>query len=397
MKILIWQTLIVFLELLIKYKIDEIYNLAAQSFVKSSFQTPISTANITGLGVLRFLEVIRNSAKKIKFYQASSSEMIGNTKSLLQNENAIFNPKSPYAVAKIFGHYIVKNYRESYNIYACSGILFNHESPLRGEEFVTRKITKALSEIKMGSKKCLELGNLYAKRDWGYAKDYVEAMWLMLQQKNADDYVIGTGKSHSIKQFINQVCKNLDLKIKWVGKKEKERAINILNSKTIIRINKKYYRPSEVNFLKADFNKAKKIGMAFGLRPLSQINYSVNEISYLKATGDSILNNYKGDGGLNQLFFGVGKTWKNISFGFNTGVNFGRKNIETRKSFLYNTDSTHYYQSLSSTNTIYSGLFLNLGIQGEFAIKTVAGKISTDKTEYSISYGATYNLNQKFM
>ena len=184
--------------------------------------------------------------------------MIGNTKSLLQNENAIFNPKSPYAVAKIFGHYIVKNYRESYNMYACSGILFNHESPLRGEEFVTRKITKALSEIKMGSKKCLELGNLYAKRDWGYAKDYVEAMWLMLQQKKADDYVIGTGKSHSIKQFINQVCKNLDLKIKWVGKKENERAINILNSKTIIRINKKYYRPSEVNFLKADFNKAKK-------------------------------------------------------------------------------------------------------------------------------------------
>ena len=241
-----------------KYKIDEIYNLAAQSFVKSSFQTPISTANVTGLGVLRFLEVIRNSAKKIKFYQASSSEMIGNTKSLLQNENAIFNPKSPYAVAKIFGHYIVKNYRESYNMYACSGILFNHESPLRGEEFVTRKITKALSEIKMGSKKCLELGNLYAKRDWGYAKDYVEVMWLMLQQKKADDYVIGTGKSHSIKQFINQVCKNLDLKIKWVGKKENERAINILNSKTIIRINKKYYRPSEVNFLKADFNNAKK-------------------------------------------------------------------------------------------------------------------------------------------
>ena len=142
-------------------------------------------------------------------------------------------------------------------------------------------------------------------------------------------------------------------------------------------------------------NKAKKIGMAFGLRPLSQINYSINEISYLKATGDSILNNYKGDGGLNQLFFGVGKTWKNISFGFNTGVNFGRKNIETRKSFLYNTDSTHYYQSLSSTNTIYSGLFFNTGIQGEFAIKTVAGKIPSDKTEYSISYGATYNLNQK--
>jgi hypothetical protein len=142
-------------------------------------------------------------------------------------------------------------------------------------------------------------------------------------------------------------------------------------------------------------NKAKKIGMAFGLRPISQINYSVNEISYLKASGDSILNNYKGDGGLNQLFFGVGKTWKNISVGFNTGANFGRKNIETRKSFLYNTDSTHYYQSLSSTNTIYSGLFLNMGIQGEFTIKSVAGKISTDKTEYSISYGATYNLNQK--
>lgn len=242
-----------------KYKFDEIYNLAAQSFVKSSFETPISTANITGLGVLRFLEVIKSTRKKIKFYQASSSEMIGNTVSKVQNEKAIFNPGSPYAVAKIFGYQIVKNYRESYGMFACSGILFNHESPLRGEEFVTRKIIKGLVEIKLNKRSFLELGNLDAKRDWGYAKDYVEAMWLMLQNKKADDYVIATGSSYSVRDFVNEACRYLNFSIQWKGKKEKEVAINLVTGKEIIKINPKFYRPTEVNFLKGDYKKAKKI------------------------------------------------------------------------------------------------------------------------------------------
>ena len=242
-----------------KYHFDEIYNLAAQSFVKASFQTPMSTANVTGLGVLRFLEVIRTKKLKTKFYQASSSEMIGNTISKSQNEQAIFNPCSPYAVSKVFGYHIVKNYRDSYKIFACSGILFNHESPLRGEEFVTRKITKGIVEIKYGLRKFLELGNLDAKRDWGYAKDYVKCMWLMLQQKKADDYVIATGKSFSVKQFVEETCYNLGIKIKWFNKGRNEKAININTGKVIIKINPDFYRPSEVNFLKGDFTKAKKI------------------------------------------------------------------------------------------------------------------------------------------
>lgn len=245
--------------LLEKYKINEIYNLGAQSFVKSSFQTPISTVNVTGLGVLRFLEVIRTKKINVKFYQASSSEMFGNTISKKQNEKAIFDPCSPYAIAKLFGHHVVKNYRNSYNIFACSGILFNHESPLRGEEFVTRKICKGLTEIKFGLKKTLELGNLDAKRDWGYAKDYVECMWLIMQQKKADDYVIGTGKSYSVRDFIKEVCANLKIKIKCIGKGEKEKIINLENGKIIIKINPKFYRPEEVNYLKCDYTKAKKI------------------------------------------------------------------------------------------------------------------------------------------
>ena len=184
--------------LLKKYKFNEIYNLAAQSFVKTSFTTPISTSEVTGLGTLRILEMIRCLLPNCKFYQASSSEMYGNTTTQSQNENTSFNPRSPYAISKVFAHYATKNYRESHNIYACSGILFNHESPLRGEEFVTRKIVKNLCEIKIKKRKYLELGNLYAKRDWGYAKDYVEAMWKMMQKRKADDYVIATNKTFSI-------------------------------------------------------------------------------------------------------------------------------------------------------------------------------------------------------
>ena len=193
--------------LLKKYKFDEIYNLAAQSFVKSSFSSPINTSNTTGLGVLRMLEAIREISPKTKFYQASSSEMFGDVLEKKQSETTPFNPRSPYGVSKLFGHFITKNYRESYNIFAVSGILFNHESPLRGEEFVTRKITKGLIKILQGDLKYLELGNLYSKRDWGYAKEYVVAMWKMLQQKKPQDYVISTGEAYTIKQFINEAIK----------------------------------------------------------------------------------------------------------------------------------------------------------------------------------------------
>ena len=241
-----------------KFKFNEVYNLAAQSFVKSSFETPISTSDVTGLGALRILEVIRITNKKIKFYQASSSEMIGNTFSKIQNEKAILNPRSPYAIAKVFAHNITKNYRDSYNMFACSGILFNHESPLRGEEFVTRKISKGLCEIKLNKKKLLELGNLDSKRDWGFAGDYVEGMWKMLQYKKPDDYVLATNKAYSVRDFINLSCDILKIKIKWIGKGKKEKAIDLSTKKIIIKINSKYYRPSEVHFLKGDYNKAKK-------------------------------------------------------------------------------------------------------------------------------------------
>lgn len=245
--------------LLKKYKFDEIYNLAAQSFVKTSFNSPISTSNITGLGVLRLLETLKEVNPKVKFYQASSSEMFGKVLEKKQSEETPFNPRSPYAVAKVFGHYITKNYRESYNLFAVSGILFNHESPLRGEEFVTRKITKGFVSIIKGDLKYLELGNIYAKRDWGYAKEYVEAMWKMLQCKQPKDYVISTGKTHSIKEFINETIKLLNINAFWVGKGFNERLVEKKNNKTLIKINPKYFRPSEVDVLIGNSNNAKKI------------------------------------------------------------------------------------------------------------------------------------------
>ena len=241
-----------------KYKIDEVYNLAAQSFVATSFNSPLNTSNITGLGVLRILETIKSVNKKIKFYQASSSEMFGKIIESKQNEKTPLNPQSPYAISKVFGHYITDNYRKSYNIFAVSGILFNHESPLRGEEFVTRKIVLGLVKILNGDLKNIELGNIYAKRDWGYAKEYVEAMWKMLQQKKPDDYVISTGNSYTIKEFINLTTKYLNLETKWVGKGIKEKLINKKNNKILIKINPKYFRPAEVNFLNGDCSKAKK-------------------------------------------------------------------------------------------------------------------------------------------
>ena len=241
-----------------KYKIDEVYNLAAQSFVHSSFKNPIETSNTNSIGVLNFLEIIRNQKRKIKFYQASTSEMFGKHGKKKQNENTLFHPRSPYATSKTFAHYTVQNYRESYDIYAVSGILFNHESPLRGEEFITRKITLGLAKIFLNKQKILKIGNIYSRRDWGFAEDYVEAMWKMMQTKKPSDYVIATGKNYSVKQFINQCITVMKLKTRWVGKDLNEKLIDKKSKKILISIDKKYFRPAEVENLKGDFSKAKK-------------------------------------------------------------------------------------------------------------------------------------------
>ena len=242
-----------------KYKPDEIYNLAAQSFVAASFEMPIMTSDVTGVGVSRILEVIRQVNPDIKFYQASSSEMFGKVAESPQNEETPFYPRSPYGIAKLFGHWMTINYKEAYNIFACSGILFNHESPLRGEQFVTRKITIGLSKIKLGLQDYLELGNLDSKRDWGYAEDYVEAMFLMLQHHKPDNYVISTGKTYSVKDFISTACDKLNIDITWEGKGLNEVAIDKKSNKIIIKINPKYYRPTEVDLLLGDSRKAEKI------------------------------------------------------------------------------------------------------------------------------------------
>jgi len=246
--------------LISKIKPDEIYNLAAQSHVGVSFQIPEYTANVDGLGALRILEAIKSldSVKKIKFYQAGTSEMFGKTDGGFQNEKTRFYPRSPYAAAKLYAHWITINYRESYNLFACNGILFNHESPVRGETFVTKKIISGLCKIKKKKLKTLHLGNLYSKRDWGHARDYVEAMWKMLQQKKPEDFVIATGKQHTVKQFINLVCKELEIKIKWKGKGLKEKAYDD-RGQVIIKIDKSYFRPTEVDSLLGDSSKARRI------------------------------------------------------------------------------------------------------------------------------------------
>jgi GDPmannose 4,6-dehydratase len=238
-------------------KPDEIYNLAAQSHVGVSFEVPEYTANVDGLGTLRILDSIKilNLEKKIKFYQAGTSEMFGSS-TPPQNEKTKFYPRSPYGVAKLYAHWITVNYREAYNIFACNGILFNHESPIRGETFVTKKIVTALCKIVQTGSGNLYLGNLYAKRDWGHAKDYVVAMWKMLQQKKPKDYVISSGKQYSVKYFIYLVSKELGIKIIWKGKGVNEKGY--LNNKAIISIDKKYFRPSEVNSLLGDSSKARK-------------------------------------------------------------------------------------------------------------------------------------------
>ena len=239
-------------------KPDEIYNLAAQSHVAVSFQMPDYTSNTNALGCLRILEAIKSSKlnKKIKFYQAGTSEMFGKVLETPQTEKTPFYPRSPYGVAKLFAHWITINYRESYNIFACNGILFNHESPRRGETFVTRKITIGLTRIKMGLQKKILIGNVDARRDWGHAKDYVEAQWLILQQKKPDDYVIATGKNYSVKDFINMCAKVLSMKISWKGKGIKSKAYDEKGN-CIIQSNKKYFRPSEVDRLLGNAKKAK--------------------------------------------------------------------------------------------------------------------------------------------
>ena len=237
---------------------EEIYNLAAQSHVAVSFEEPEYTANSDALGALRILEAIRilKLEKKVKFYQASTSELYGSVLETPQTEKTPFYPRSPYGVAKLYAYWITINYREAYGIYACNGILFNHESPVRGETFVTRKITRALARIKLGLQKDLYIGNLNALRDWGHAKDFVEAQWLMLQQQNPDDFVIATGKQYSVRDFINEVCKNLDMKIEWRGKDLSE--AGYLDGKDIIKVDKRYFRPTEVKSLLGDASKAKK-------------------------------------------------------------------------------------------------------------------------------------------
>ena len=239
---------------------DEIYNLAAQSHVAVSFDLPEYTANTDALGTLRILEAIKNNSnkKKIKFYQAGTSELFGISNTKFQNEKTNFYPRSPYGAAKLYAHWITVNYREAYNLFACNGILFNHESPLRGETFVTQKIVNGLVDIKLGLQKKLYLGNLYAKRDWGHASDFVKAMWLMLQQKKPDDYIIATGKQVSVKEFVNKTAKKLGMKLKWKGKGINEKALNT-RGEVIIECNKKYFRPTEVKSLLGDAKKAKKV------------------------------------------------------------------------------------------------------------------------------------------
>ena len=237
---------------------NEIYNLAAQSHVAVSFEVPEYTSNSDAIGPLRILEIIKNLNKKIKFYQAGTSEMFGKVQEVPQSEKTPFYPRSPYGVAKLYAHWITKNYREAYGLFASNGILFNHESPLRGETFVTKKIVKALVKIKYKKQKKLFIGNLYSKRDWGHAEDYVIAMWKILQQKKPDDFVVATGKNYTIKEFINIVSKKLDLKIKWIGKGMNEKAINN-NGEIIIECKKKYFRPLEVDTLLGNSAKARKI------------------------------------------------------------------------------------------------------------------------------------------
>lgn len=245
------------IRLLQRVEPDEVYNLAAQSFVGVSFDQPSTTSQITGIGVLNLLEAIRIVNPKIRFYQASTSEMFGKVQEIPQRETTPFWPRSPYGVAKLYGHWMTINYRESYGIFSSSGILFNHESPLRGLEFVTRKITDSVAKIKQGKLDCLELGNLDAKRDWGFAKDYVEGMWRILQADEPDTYVLATNRTETVRDFVSMAFKAAGIELRFVGSDENEVAVDIESNKTLVRISSKFYRPAEVDLLIGDPSKAK--------------------------------------------------------------------------------------------------------------------------------------------
>jgi GDPmannose 4,6-dehydratase len=243
---------------------QEIYNLGAQSHVKVSFDTPEYTADVTGLGAIRLLEAIREQALRPRIYQASSSEIYGKAAEVPQTEKTAFHPRSPYAVAKVFAYWSMVNYREAYGLFAVNGILFNHESPRRGETFVSRKITRAVARIRHGLQECLYLGNLEARRDWGYAKDYVEAMWLMVQQPEPDDYVIATGKTHSVREFCERSFRRAGFELEWTGSGFGEKGVDPKTGRTLVLIDPRYLRPSEVERLEGDATKARK---AFGWKP----------------------------------------------------------------------------------------------------------------------------------
>jgi len=245
--------------LLEKIHPNEIYNLAAQSHVKVSFEIPEYTAEVDAVGTLRFLDAIRETGLKTKFYQASTSELYGKIQEMPQNENTPFYPRSPYGVAKIYGYWIVVNYREAYGLFACNGILFNHESPRRGETFVTRKIPRAASRIKCDLQDKLYIGNLNAKRDWGYAPEFCDGMWRMLQLDKPEDFVLATGETHTVREFAEIAFKEIDIIIEWSGEGEHEKGIDKVSGKTIIEVDKNYFRPTEVDLLIGDASKAKKI------------------------------------------------------------------------------------------------------------------------------------------
>jgi len=263
--------------ILSKVQPDEIYNLAAQSHVKVSFDMPEYTADVDGVGTLRVLDAIMSTGltKKVKFYQASSSELYGGVYKEPTNESTPFHPRSPYAVAKQYAYWITVNYREAYGIHASNGILFNHESPRRGPTFVTRKITRAVARIHLGKEKCLYLGNLNAFRDWGHAKDYVHAMWQMLQQPQPDDYVIASHETHSVREFCEKAFKRVGITVKWEGEGEQEVGINTANNEVIVRVDPRYFRPTEVEHLLGDPTKAKK---TFGWVPEYSFEMLVNEM-----------------------------------------------------------------------------------------------------------------------
>lgn len=246
------------LRILGKYQPDEIYNLGAMSHVQISFETPEYTADVDGVGVLRLIESMRTLGldQTSKLYQASTSELFGSTPIIPQNEETPFHPRSPYGVAKLYAYWIIKNYREAYNLFGVNGILFNHESPRRGENFVSKKITQGLIRTKLGKQAILQLGNLEARRDWGYAKEYVESMWLMLQQPKPDDYVIATGESHTVREFVEEACRNLGIDLMWSGTGVNEKGVDRITGKCYVEIDPHYFRPSEVDHLKGDATKA---------------------------------------------------------------------------------------------------------------------------------------------